>query len=299
MRTFKLPAVPPFSLASVVQSHGWYQLAPFEYDPNDGSLMYTARLDSGRVLQLNITQSGTGVSAAYEPELTHTETSEVSRMVTWMLGLDQHFGAFYQFCRDEPALAQSEALARGRLLRSPTLFEDVVKTILTTNTAWSGTKRMNTKLISLYGEPVPAQPIVKAFPTPQALAELDEPALRKDAGLGYRAPYILELAQRTASGELDLEAHKNGQFATSDLKKWLLSLKGVGPYAAANLMMLLGHYDEVPVDSWALMMVSREFYNSEPVTVKQVRAAFERWGEWQGLAYFLWDWKNGGASQPA
>jgi len=298
MKVLHLTDAPPFSLASVVQSHGWYQLAPFEYQPEDGLLTYTARLESGRVLQLNMTQSGSGVSAAYEPELTSAETSEVRRMVTWMLGFDQRFDTFYQLCRDEPALARSETLARGRLLRSATLFEDVIKTILTTNTAWSGTKRMNKRLVTLYGDPLSGNPEIKTFPTPQVLAELDEPALRKDAGLGYRAPYILELALRTASGELDLEAHRNSELTSPELKKWLLGLKGVGPYAAANLMMLLGHYDEVPVDSWALMMVSREFHNGEPVTTKQVRAAFERWGQWQGLAYFLWDWKDGDASQP-
>jgi len=299
MKVMHLPAAPPFSLTSVVQSHGWYQLAPFGYIPDEGLLTYTVRLATGRVLQLKMKQLGEGVSVAYEPELTDAETSEVNRTITWMLGLDQRFDTFYQLCRDEPALARSEALARGRLLRSATLFEDVIKTILTTNTAWSGTKRMNLRLVTLYGDPLSGNPEIKAFPTPQALAELNEPTLRKDAGLGYRAPYIVELAQRTASGELDLEAHKNGALATVDLKKWLLGLKGVGPYAAANLMMLLGHYDEVPVDSWALMMVSREFHNGEPVTTKQVRAAFERWGQWQGMAYFLWDWKNGDGSQPA
>jgi len=298
MQTLTLPALPPFSLASVIQSHGWYQLAPFQYEPAEGVLTYTARLESGTVVPLNIRQNGDGVAVSVDAALTTAELDEASRLTTWMLGLDQHFGVFYQLCRDEPALAQSETLARGRLLRSPTLFEDVIKTILTTNTAWSGTKRMNSKLITLYGEPMPAQPAVKAFPTPQALAVLDELTLRKDAGLGYRAPYILELAQRTASGDLDLEGHKNSSMTSAERRKWLLGIKGIGPYAAANLMMLLGHYDEVPVDSWALMMVSREFYKGEPVTAKQVRAAFERWGEWQGLAYFLWDWKNDSTSQP-
>jgi 3-methyladenine DNA glycosylase/8-oxoguanine DNA glycosylase len=36
-------------------------------------------------------------------------------------------------------------------------------------------------------------------------------------------------------------------------------------------------------------MVSKEFYNGEPVTRKDVETVFAPWGEWQGLAYFLWD----------
>jgi 3-methyladenine DNA glycosylase/8-oxoguanine DNA glycosylase len=70
----------------------------------------------------------------------------------------------------------------------------------------------------------------------------------------------------------------------------VLAIKGVGAYAAANLLMLLGRYDFVPVDSWALKMVSHEWHDDEPVSQAEVEAAFERWGAWKGLAYWFWDW---------
>ena len=60
----------------------------------------------------------------------------------------------------------------------------------------------------------------------------------------------------------------------------------------ACLLILLGRYDAVPVDSWALTMVSREWYGGAPVQRVQVEAAFERWGEWKGLAYWFWDWSH-------
>ena len=65
-------------------------------------------------------------------------------------------------------------------------------------------------------------------------------------------------------------------------------------YFAANLLMLLGRYDFVPVDSWALKLVSHEWYGGESVGRGEVEGAFERWGEWQGLAYWLWDWSYAG-----
>jgi 3-methyladenine DNA glycosylase/8-oxoguanine DNA glycosylase len=68
----------------------------------------------------------------------------------------------------------------------------------------------------------------------------------------------------------------------------------VGDYAAANLLILLGHHDFLPVDSWAKMMVSREWYEGEPVGRAEVEAAFEGWGEWKGLAFWFWDWKGEG-----
>jgi len=110
------------------------------------------------------------------------------------------------------------------------------------------------------------------------------------AGLGYRAPYVLELARSLASGALDLEGFKATDTPTPELRQELLAIKGVGEYAAANLLMLLGRYDFVPVDSWALKMVSHEWYAGEAVGRAEVESAFERWGEWKGLAYWFWDW---------
>jgi 3-methyladenine DNA glycosylase/8-oxoguanine DNA glycosylase len=93
-----------------------------------------------------------------------------------------------------------------------------------------------------------------------------------------------------ASGALDLEALKSDDVPTTELRKRLLAIKGVGDYAAANLLMILSRYDYLPVDSWALKMVSYEWYAGEPVGRSEVEAAFERWGQWQGLAYWFWDW---------
>jgi 3-methyladenine DNA glycosylase/8-oxoguanine DNA glycosylase len=187
-------------------------------------------------------------------------------------------------------LARAEEKAQGRVLRCPSLFEDVVKTILTTNTLWAATRRMTANLVDQYGDPLPADPARRAFPTPGRLARTTEARLRSKTRLGYRAPYVLELARAIASGKLDLEALKDEALPTADLRKRLLAIKGVGNYAAANLLILLGRYDFLPVDSWALKMVSQEWHDGKPVGPAEVEAAFERWGKWKGLAYFNWDW---------
>jgi 3-methyladenine DNA glycosylase/8-oxoguanine DNA glycosylase len=99
-----------------------------------------------------------------------------------------------------------------------------------------------------------------------------------------------------ASGTLDLEVLRIADLPTAELRERLLAIKGVGEYAAANLLMLLGRYDFVPVDSWALKLVSHEWYGGESVGRGEVEGAFERWGEWQGLAYWFWDWSYAGES---
>jgi 3-methyladenine DNA glycosylase/8-oxoguanine DNA glycosylase len=284
-----LPANPPFSLLAAVRSHGWVQLPPSGWDA--GALTRVERLSSGRVVEIGVRESGDGVRVEGAAGLTDAEREEVADKVTWMLDLDLDLGPFYALARDEPRLAHAEETGRGRILRCPTLFEDVVKTILTTNVSWSGTIRMVERLVSAFGDPLPAEPSRHAFPTPQRLAASDEGALRS-AGLGYRAPYVLELARSVASGDFDLEALKNAGLPTADLRKRLLAIKGVGDYAAANLLILLGHHDFLPVDSWAKMMVSREWYGGEPVGRAEVEAAFADWGAWRGLAFWFWDWQG-------
>ena len=123
-------------------------------------------------------------------KLDQVERREVADKVTWMFGLEMDFSLFYAASRAEPKLARAKKRALGRVLRSPNLFEDVIKTILTTNTLWAATKNMTRKLVDEFGEALPSAGRValneseertlapgasagaeaKAFPTPEATA---------------------------------------------------------------------------------------------------------------------------------
>ncbi len=287
--TLTLPALPPFSLSAVVRSHGWVRLAPFSWDEEGSRLSRIERLSSGRVVELAIHEASDGVTVDVSGDPGWSE-EEVRRKVNWMLGLDQDLSDFHALARQEPKLAQVEAQAQGRILRSPTLFEDVVKTILTTNTSWAGTIRMVEALVSQFGDPLPGHRSRRAFPTASQLAALDAYTLRSAGRLGYRAPYVLELARSVASGDLDLEGFRTADEPTEELRARLLEIDGVGAYSAANLLMMLGRYDFIPVDSWARKVVSHEWHGGEPVRSVEVEAAFERWGSWKGLVYWFWEW---------
>ncbi len=300
---FTLPARKPFSFLSVVNSHGWHQLVPFSYDENSNTLCYILRLSNGRVIELRLHNGGDGVVVETE-KLNRTERAEVADKVTWMFGLDMDFSPFYLASRGEPKLRRAKKLAHGRVLRSPTLFEDVIKTILTTNTLWGATKNMTSKLVNELGDPLfPAGRVVapkaprietKAFPMPEAIAASSPDFLREKIRVGYRASAIHELAVRVASGAFDLESLKTSKLPTLELRKELLTINGVGPYAAANLLLILGRSDFIPIDSWALKLVSREWYRGKPITAREVEKRFEKWGEFKGLAFWFWDWKDNG-----
>jgi 3-methyladenine DNA glycosylase/8-oxoguanine DNA glycosylase len=288
---FTLAARQPFNFSSVINSHGWRQLAPFSYDESGNTLSHIMQVSNGRVIELKFGEGADGISVETE-KLDKTERREVVDKVTWMFGLDMDFTHFYAASRREPKLAHAKRLARGRVLRSPTVFEDVIKTILTTNTLWAATKNMTRKLVEVFGQPLPADPDKKTFPTPAAIAASRPDVLKEKIRVGYRAPAIHQLAVRVASGKFDLESLKSSALPTLELRKELLTMNGVGPYAAANLLMILGRHDFIPIDSYALKMVSTEWYDGEPITAREVEKQFEKWGEFKGLAFWFWDWKE-------
>jgi 3-methyladenine DNA glycosylase/8-oxoguanine DNA glycosylase len=290
---FSLSAHPPFNFLSVVNSHGWRQLTPFSYDETSNVLGYVLRLSNGRVIALKLHDRGDGVIVETE-KLDKAERKEAADKAAWMFGLDMNFARFYAAARGEPKLARVKKRALGRVLRSTTLFEDVIKTILTTNTLWTATKNMTRKLVDQFGEPLPEDASRKAFPTPEAIAASSPDVLREKIRVGYRAPAIHQLAVRVASGQFNLESLKTSQLPTLELRKELLKINGVGPYAAANLLLILGRTDFIPIDSWALKLVSHEWYEGTPVTPKDVEKHFERWGEFQGIAFWFWDWNYKG-----
>jgi 3-methyladenine DNA glycosylase/8-oxoguanine DNA glycosylase len=255
-------------------------------------------------VEYRISASPEGVQVETD-KLTRAEQREAADKVTWMFGLDMDFSDFYAASRLEPKLARAKKRALGRVLRSPTLFEDVIKTILTTNTLWAATRNMTRKLVDEFGSPLNTAGRVvasdsetrietKAFPTPAAIAASNPEYLKEKIRVGYRATAIHDLALRVASGKYDLEALKHSSLPTLELRKELLTIKGVGPYAAANLLMILGRHDYIPIDSWALMLVSHEWYKGKPVTARDVERRFEKWGAYKGLVFWFWDWKYDG-----
>lgn len=292
---------PPFHFEATAYSHGWAVLAPTRWDAERKVLERIERLDSGRVVALDIFETGTTVAPEISinvvsgNDLTRADFEEIRRSVAHMFRLDEDLSGFYALCATRGEPWASADVGFGRLLRSPTLFEDVVKTIATTNTQWGGTKRMISALVDALGEPLPDEPLPgdpsrRAFPTPESMAVAPPELFTEVARFGYRGPYVAELSRRVASGELNLEALLRSDKPTAELKKDLLAIKGVGPYAAATLLMLIGRYDEIAYDTVFRDFVSRHYFNGERPDPRTMMAVYEEWGAWRYLAYWLELW---------
>jgi 3-methyladenine DNA glycosylase/8-oxoguanine DNA glycosylase len=290
---FLLRARDPVHLPVLARSHGWSQLLPMLWDEQAGVLYRTEQV-ADSVVELEFRQADAGaleLTVISEAPLSAADTDEILARARWMLALDEEFDEFYRLCTTDPRLAHVPAEGRGRILRSPSLFEDAVKSICTTNTTWGQTKGMVRRLVDRLGRPGPVADRY-AFPSPQAIALAGEGVLKDEVRLGYRAPYVFQLAQQVAAGELDLAALRLSSLPTVDLRKQLLQIKGVGPYAAAVLLVLIGRYDYIGVDSWARKLVSRQFHGGQPVSEKDIQSAFEAFGRWRALAYWFYRWDD-------
>jgi 3-methyladenine DNA glycosylase/8-oxoguanine DNA glycosylase len=293
------PGGEPVDLSRTFASHGLANLPPFSVERNKPLL--TVTLSLGRTARTVLVSSGKKGRATVSVKGTLPSPQLRSRIlheIRHVLRLDEDLSRFYELIGQDPSLSFAAGGA-GRLIRSQTVFEEVVKTICTTNCAWSATERMIGALVEHLGKPAPDAPqsgvAGRAFPSPEAMAEEREEFYRGVVRAGYRGAYLRSLARSVAAGEVnleELERHSSAALSDDEVEKRLLSLPGVGPYAAAHVMMMLGRYSRLILDSW-----TRPKYASlagrKTVSDRNIERRFRSYGQYAGLAFWLFvtkDW---------
>jgi N-glycosylase/DNA lyase len=268
----------PVDFARTIVSHGVAELPPNRVDLAGRVLETTLPVRRG-ARTVRITQHGKKlrIEGSDDPKLTNT--------VAHMFRLDADLSSFYALvCGDELAWC---ALGAGRMLRAPTVFEDVVKTICTTNTAWSGTRRMTTALVDNLGVKAPGG--ARTFPTATAMASADEAFYRDVVRAGYRGPYLKTLAFDVADGRIDLEDLNDPELPDAEVAERLLALPGVGPYAAAHVMLTsLARYSRLVLDSGTRPTYGKLAGARGPLKDTTIERRFKHYGEWAGLAFWLY-----------
>ncbi|HYG12075.1 MAG TPA: hypothetical protein VD835_19165 [Pyrinomonadaceae bacterium] len=295
-----IPVPPAFNFKRTAMSHGWRTLLPFEFDEAGWSITRVLALDGQSApvtVRISATSDALSVNTAARRKLGKRDVARITRDVRHMFRLDDEMSVFYAAVEAEPDFRWIVGEGAGRLLRSPTVYEDLVKTICTTNCSWALTTKMVEGLVKHLGRPAPEDGR-RAFPTPEAMAAEPESFYRDVVRAGYRANYFKELAERVASGELDVESWLTSGLSTAELKREMKRVKGVGEYAADNLLKLLGRYDCLALDSWVRATFSRLHNKGRTADDRKIARHYARFQEWRGLA--LWcdmtrDWiKNEG-----
>jgi N-glycosylase/DNA lyase len=228
------------------------------------------------------------VRATVEGEADVGESQHLLATCRRMLRLDDDLSRFYERAAADPDLSWVTA-GSGRMLRSPTVFEDVVKTICTTNCSWSGTERMVGALVRHLGRSDASGR--HAFPRPESMADADEDFYRQQARAGYRGAYLRALAIQVADAQIDLEALNDPALPDAEAETRLLALPGVGPYAVAHIMLTsLGRYGLLVFDSWTRPTFAR--LSGRKASDQAIRRRFRKYGNYRGLAFWLYLTQN-------
>ncbi|MCL7943946.1 hypothetical protein [Marinobacter sp. ATCH36] len=256
----------PFSLQLTVESHGWCQLAPWHWDGK--RLERRARIE-GNKEWIRVQQASPHHLSI---ETSSSNTAGVKTLVSRWLHLDWDPTNFLALCEaNDPAVGQFIHYGGGRFLRGDTFYEDLIKTICTINTTWQQTKAMVGHLVSVGGG---------LFPQPHEILDTDPERLAKECKLGFRARTVANVTARLLDDDvINPEGSACEHRVTYD---YLVSLKGIGPYSAAHVMMLLRDFSTVPVDSEV-----SAYLRERGLDPKDAQEAFQHWGEYRFLGYKL------------
>jgi N-glycosylase/DNA lyase len=271
----RIPLPPDFSFDGVVRSHGWYDLPPFSYD-RDGGILRTSveaggaipvtfRVENGRLVA-----QGRGI-----------DRNALTRIARRVFSLDVDLDEFARRVSGEAALARGLAQGRGRMLRAPTVFEDAVKMLLTTNCSWAATRGMVIRLIAEFGHEG------EAFPGAEPIAAMSPSKLKAKIRCGYRAESLVRFARRVTRGTLDLTTWERGESPAAEIRDAILAEHGFGPYAAEGLLRILGRHDFLAIDSWVRQEYRRRYRGPKRTTDRAIARRYARYGAHRGLAMWL------------
>jgi 3-methyladenine DNA glycosylase/8-oxoguanine DNA glycosylase len=286
-----LPVMKPFDFKSVLQSHGWVDLLPNKYDERECSFSRPLKLASKRVIHLNVSSSFIRrpyilINIEHKNMISAIDLEEIKRKIIYMLRLNETMEDFYSLCKNKGYPWKQLKQGKGYLLRSPDIFEDLVKVICTTNIQWSGTKRMVSGLVDKFGCSFSNDDSLKTFPSPRAMSDIPLLEFKSEVQLGYRADYVYLLAKQIEDGSFLTNYLLDESASTDELKKYLMSVKGIGDYAASTMLMLLGRYDHIPVDTVFRDFMKAKYFQNKPFTEEKGLQIFDAWGKWKYLAYW-------------
>mmetsp|Transcript_11316 Transcript_11316/g.28604 ORF Transcript_11316/g.28604 Transcript_11316/m.28604 type:complete len:483 (-) Transcript_11316:289-1737(-) len=292
-----------FSLSQAICSYGYFGLAPNRWVPgktdDEGYLvrpltLRTKEMNTTKTVLVAVGQNTKTKSVVLALDFSFMPHQnfcfgELTVQIDRMLRLDTSLEGFHK------VYPEAGTRGFGRLYRSPTLFEDMVKTITNCNMKWGGTVEMNAKLcrnVGSYG----------AFPTPEEICAVGPDFLKEHCRVGYRGKYICALAESIVDGSLDLAKDLGStpsggnNHSREDVQKRLLKLSGIGPFAANNILQLMGYFDSYPYDTETVRLWKEDFGASKSATKTEIfakaRAHYSVYAPYEFTAYWYDLWKN-------
>jgi N-glycosylase/DNA lyase len=185
-----------------------------------------------------------------------------------ILGLEWDLARFHTEIADEADLSWITEGGHGRMLRSATLFEDLVKALFTTNTTWDRRKQMNDELVKQFGANTRSCP---TFPHPSDIVGVDEHTLQDLIGCGYRARSVLAIAERALEDPDNFLGESWTALDPSAFQSLILGCRGIGPVSANYLCCVYGRCSGFAVDAYVRRRLRELWGGSHFATEKRLR----------------------------
>jgi DNA-3-methyladenine glycosylase II len=194
-------------------------------------------------------------------------------------GVDDDLRPFYDRFRDDPVIGRSvRANYALRVRRQPQPWETLLGAITEQLIELERAMAIQRRLIGAFGYRCPATGMRDA-PTPDAIARQAPARLVSFDLAPKRAIAMRRCAEAVARGRVDLHDH--------DVRR-LLAIRDIGPWTVEMLGLHgQGRMDVVAAGDLGFLKIVGRLFTGNPrarADEAEVRAFFERYGEWKGLA---------------
>ena len=285
MKKTNLELVCPYryDLYMTCHTHGWVYLSPFRWDDQSETLHFPAFIGETPI-DIEVRQEGNQILACLisKDDLSQENIDLAKGLVSRALDLHSDTDRLLERAKNVGSeYVDIIKKGAGRLLHSPTLWEDAAKTLFTTNCTWTLTQRMCEVACSeQFSKAAPSGAF--PFPPPKIFARYTPQQIKKLMPVGYRSDYLVELAKRFSEDPSLCDIEFNG-FDYKEADKLVRSLKGFGNYAVAHLLILSGYFNEIPVDTVVVAYLKKNYRVRKPESF--INRNYRKWKEykWWGL----------------
>jgi len=267
-----------FSLRKTVLSHGWVNLPPYNYDYKN-NVLYRTEIVNDNLIELFISQKDNFVTVKIKSKekLDKSAKNKIKKKIHNIFQLDIDLDEFCTLAKKlNKRIFRYLNAGGGRFLTGISLFEDVVKTLLTTNTTWNQTVKMSENFISQFNKIKYKTPIICGFPTYCEFRKIKPNKVIKGLRFGYRNEYLINIINKFLEKEGFVDDDK------MTIINELREVKGIGKYSIAHIKCLMGIFDEIPIDSEVIKYAKlKGIGHSE----KQIIKYYQEYEQYAFLAY--------------
>lgn len=216
----------------------------------------------------------------------HNDETKLTPISHHILGMNNDQTSFYQYAQKDIKLWDIiKPLVGLPIFCTETVFEALITLIIEQHISWKNALRSQQTLMTIFKTDQSHNNVtVYDFPTPQQLSQATPDQLKPLKITNRRIDLIIQIAQDVVNGDLDLEAIRTVDTATT--YQMLLKIKGVGHWTASNVIgRALGQFPYISHNDVALQAAVLHYFHDDDgkKSAQQVIDTLEPYEEYAGL----------------